>query len=110
MKRKVKLLHLGALTAATALYIAATFEAAAQNGRNCAPRDAVVSRLAEGYGETRQSMGLGANNSVVEVFASTETGSWTIIVTAPSGITCLVASGQSYETLAEAGPKPGSDT
>lgn len=109
MKRKVKLLHLGALTVATALYIAATFEAAAQNGRNCAPRDAVVSRLAEGYGETRQSMGLGANNSVVEVFASEKTGTWTITVTNPNGLTCLVASGQSFEALAEALPPKQKD-
>ena len=85
-------------------------DAAAQGNRNCGPRPAVLQQLTERFGETRQSIGLVANNSVVEVFASTETGSWTIIVTAPSGITCLVASGQSYETLAEAGPKPGSDT
>lgn len=109
MKRHVKVLHLGALTAATALYIASTFDAAAQNARNCAPRDAVVSRLAEGYGETRQSMGLGANNAVVEVFASEETGTWTITITSPNGMTCLVASGQSFETLAEALPTKQKD-
>ena len=73
----------------------------AQNARNCAPRDLVVTRLAEGYGETRQSIGLGANNSVIEVFASDETGSWTITMTAPNGITCLMASGQAFEMLAE---------
>lgn len=109
MTRKIKLLHLGALTAATALYIAATTDAAAQNSRNCAPRDAVVSRLAEGYGETRQSIGIGANNSVVEVFASEETGSWTITVTNPRGLTCLIASGQSFETLAEVLPPKKKD-
>ncbi len=75
--------------------------ASAQNARNCAPRDAVVDRLASGYGESRQSMGLGANNQVVEVFASDETGTWTITVTMPNGMTCLVASGQSFERLDE---------
>lgn len=69
----------------------------------------VVDRLAEGYGETRQSMGLGANNSVIEVFASDETGTWTITVTMPNGMTCLVASGQAYEALAEALPAKGND-
>ena len=53
----------------------------AQSGPNCAPREMVVDRLASKYGETRQSMGLGANNAVVEVFASDTSGSWTIIVT-----------------------------
>ncbi|MFK7875993.1 MAG: hypothetical protein AB8B71_09475 [Paracoccaceae bacterium] len=83
--------------------------ATAQQGRNCAPREAVVDRLADGYGESRQSMGLGANNQVVEVFASSETGTWTITVTTPNGLTCLVASGQAFEELVEALPKAGDD-
>jgi hypothetical protein len=82
---------------------------AAQTARNCAPRDIVVTRLAEGYGETRQSIGLGANNAVVEVFASQDSGSWTITVTMANGMTCLVASGQAYEALAEALPTKGND-
>ena len=57
MKRTVKVLHLGALTAAAALYIVSSQSAAAENPRSCGPRDAVVDRLAEGYGETRQSHG-----------------------------------------------------
>ena len=81
----------------------------AENARNCAPRAAVVERLVSGYGETRQSIGLGSNNAVIEVFASRDTGSWTITVTLPNGLTCLVASGQSFETLAEALPPQGSD-
>ncbi|MEP5155588.1 hypothetical protein [Planktotalea sp.] len=81
----------------------------AQSARNCAPRDVIVERLAEKYGEARQSVGLGANNSMVEVFAANETGTWTITVTMANGLTCLVASGQNYETLAEALPAKGSD-
>ena len=83
--------------------------AASQSGPNCAPRELVVERLASRYGETRQSMGLGANNAVVEVFASEESGSWTITVTSASGLTCLVASGQAFEELAEALPADGND-
>ncbi|PIE11602.1 MAG: hypothetical protein CSA70_10955 [Rhodobacterales bacterium] len=97
----------GTLVALTLGMVANT--AMAQNARNCAPRDRVVSRLAESYGETRQSIGLGANNAVVEVFASNESGTWTITVTMPNGMTCLVASGQSYEELAEALPAKGND-
>lgn len=75
----------------------------------CAPRDTVVERLASSYGETRQSMGLGANNAVIEVFASDKSGSWTITVTGTNGITCLVASGQSFEAMAESLPALGND-
>ena len=88
--------------------LSASAPAAAQ-GRNCEPRDIVVERLASKYGESRQSMGLGANNAVIEVFASDASGTWTITVTSASGLTCLVASGQAYEELAEILPAEGND-
>jgi len=47
---------------------------AAETSRICAPRDTVIDRLASGYGETRPSIGLGANDQVVEVLASNYTG------------------------------------
>lgn len=78
-------------------------------GDNCAPRETVVARLAQTYGETRHSIGLGADNAVIEVFAAQATGTWTITVTSASGVTCLVASGQAFETMAEVLPKPGDD-
>jgi hypothetical protein len=81
----------------------------AQSQRNCAPRDIVVERLTSKYGEARQSIGIGANNSVVETFSSQETGSRTITVTMTNGTTCLVASGQNFEATAEALPAAGND-
>ena len=109
MTRTSKLLHLAALTAAAAIYLATTTQAAAQSQRNCGPREAVVERLASSYGETRQSVGIGSNNAMVEVFASEETGSWTILVTMPTGVTCLVASGEAFEEVAEVLPAQGND-
>lgn len=91
------------------LVLAAAYQAHAQGTQNCAPRHQVVDRLAEKYGETRQSIGLGSNNAVMEVFASSETGTWTITVTMVSGMTCLVASGQAFEELVEALPPKGED-
>lgn len=84
--------------------------ATAQVNRNCAPREAVVDRLASTYGESRQSIGLGERGMVIETFASAKTGTWTITVTAPSGLTCLVASGQGWEELTEALPPEGDPT
>ena len=97
------------MTFGLGIMVLAAQQASGQQSNNCAPRQAVLERLADRYGETRQSIGLGANNAVVEVFASSETGTWTITVTLPTGITCLVASGQSFETLAEALPPKGHD-
>lgn len=70
-------------------------------GQNCSNRDQVVERLSEKYGESRQSIGMAPKGRVVEIYASLETGTWTITVTSPNGITCLVASGQSFENLEE---------
>lgn len=109
MTRTAKILHLAALTAAAAIFIATTTQASAQSRQNCGPRDAVIKRLAEQYGETRQSVGIGSNNAMVEMFASDATGSWTIIVTMPAGVSCLVASGQSFERVAEALEPKGND-
>lgn len=75
----------------------------------CGPRAQVVERLASTYGETVQSMGLGSNNGIVEVFASTESGTWTITVTTANGRMCLVASGQAFEAIATATPTGGED-
>lgn len=109
MKRNKTLMVLGALVASSALNMVTAGMATAQQARNCGPRELVVARLAEGFGETRQSIGLGANNAVVEMFASEETGTWTITVTSPNGVTCLVASGQAFEEVAEALPAKGND-
>lgn len=75
--------------------------------QHCAPRDKVIERLATKYGETRRSMGLGSNNAVMEIFASDESGSWTITVTMTSGVTCLVASVQAFEEVRAALPPKG---
>lgn len=70
----------------------------------CGAREAVVGMLGSRYGETVRSVGLAGRDRIVEVYASDETGSWTILVTNTAGVTCLVASGQHYEQVA-AGPE-----
>lgn len=76
-------------------------------GRNCGQRAAIVERLETKYGETRQSVGLAPNNGVVETFASADTGTWTIVITLPNGMTCLVAAGEAFEEVDEGPAKTG---
>lgn len=73
----------------------------------CAARPKVLETLAQKYGETRRSMGIAADQTVMELFASAETGSWSLTVTLPTGQTCLVAAGQNFETVAEELPARG---
>ena len=44
-------------------------------------------------------MGLASSGGVVEVLTDDKGSSWSIIVTMPTGITCLVASGENWEAL-----------
>ncbi len=76
---------------------AATPVAEAQTRSACADRTQVVARLAEKYGETLQSMGLQQSDAIMEIYASEETGTWTILVTRPDGQACLVAAGRMWE-------------
>jgi hypothetical protein len=74
----------------------------------CGPRAAVLDQLASKYRETRRGVGIAANQGVMELFASAETGSWTITVTLADGRMCLVASGEGFEPVAEELPAKGS--
>jgi hypothetical protein len=64
----------------------------------CAPHDTVATHLATSFGEARRSMGLAQDNTVMELYAA-ESGTWTLTVTLPNGMTCLVAAGTSFETV-----------
>jgi hypothetical protein len=71
----------------------------------CLARADMVAQLAAQYGETRHAIGLAGPTRVVELFASAETGTWTIIVTTPAGKACMLAAGDHFERF-EA-PPPG---
>lgn len=76
----------------------------------CADHDTIVARLVEHFGERRQSVGLDQDNALVEIFASMETGSWTMTMTRPGGLTCLVAAGQGFQHLRDVLPDVESST
>lgn len=68
---------------------------------NCAERSFVLNELGVQYRETRRAIGLAANNTMMEMFASNDSGTWTLTVTMPDGTTCLVASGNGFEAVTE---------
>lgn len=91
MKRKFYILSLG-----VGAMLLATNHAYAQNV-HCADHAAMADRLSSQYGESRQAMGLGANNMVMEIYTSPDSGTWTVTMTAPGGPTCLVAAGENFQ-------------
>lgn len=72
----------------------------------CGPHDRIVAALAERSGERRQAIALDGAQRVMEIFASDETGSWTLLLTRPEGPSCLIAAGHAFERL-DPSPPPG---
>ena len=85
--------------AATALLLSAG--AAQAQSVQCSDHEAMTRMLAQNWGESRQSIALDAADSMVELFASPETGTWTLTLTEPGGPTCMIASGHSFEMVDE---------
>lgn len=94
-------------------YVAAAMIAAlpvtASAQQNCNDRSEVISQLNEKYQENQRSIGLASNGAIVETYASDETGTWTIIVTRPDGVSCLVADGRHYQETNIPLPPQGED-
>ncbi len=67
--------------------------------RTCAEREHVIAKLQDSYSEELAFGGLqktrGAQ-SVMEVWTSKETGSYTVLVTQANGISCIVAVGTDF--------------
>lgn len=74
--------------------------AVAQQQPPCVKRADFLKHLESNYKEAPVAMGLTTGGGLLEVVVS-RTGSWTIIVTTPNGISCGVASGESWESVLE---------
>ncbi|MFQ5624238.1 MAG: hypothetical protein ACE5FS_12690 [Paracoccaceae bacterium] len=66
---------------------------------SCAQREKIVLKLEKTYGESRTGSGLNGNSSMIEIWASAKTGTWTILMTRPDGISCVMATGQAWEDV-----------
>ena len=69
----------------------------------CGERAAIIDQLKTKYQETRQAVGLIADNGAAELYVS-EKGTWTMLMTLASGKSCIIAAGHSWDaapTLAQ---------
>ena len=96
-------------TATALALLAATPAANAEEARACAERSTVVRKLEERFGETLRSVGLHRDDGLVEVYSSEATGTWTILLTHPDGMACLLAAGQLWEQDVHPPARPGGD-
>lgn len=61
--------------------------------QSCAPRAALVTQLETAYGETLSARGLQSAESLIEVFASPQSGSFTVLMSRPDGVSCIISTG-----------------
>ena len=61
----------------------------------CGQRTNIVEWLEKQFDEKRSGVGISLKGRLVEVFTS-ESGSWTVLITFPGGPTCLILSGQNW--------------
>ena len=81
---------------AAALVTTAAIPAQAQQAQApaCVKRVDLIKHLSAKYHEAPAAVGLADNGSLLEVFASKSGETWTVTVTMPNGVSCMVATGQ----------------
>lgn len=95
--RKSVTLFTGALALATSLLFGASVPASAQTA--CAAHADIVKQLSAKHSEAPVGIGLASNGGIVQIFSSKDGATWTIVMTMPSGVSCLMAAGESWENI-----------
>ncbi len=67
--------------------------------RACTDRTAALDHLSKKYAEEPVAMGLASNGGMLEVLSTDNGQTWTILLTMPSGMSCMLATGEDWERL-----------
>ncbi len=88
----------GPLAVLTAVAAATMAPSIAEAKRVCDKRADVLTHLAKKYSEKPTSVGVTANGGIVELLSEKSGKTWTLIVSMPNGISCLLAAGQDWDS------------
>ncbi len=101
MSRVLRIVRLGLLAALLAGGLTLGTPAAWSQPAFCGERTTVLDHLKRKFHEKRTAFGLTEDGRLVEIFAG-PSGSWTILITAPGGRTCLMTSGGGWQQIDKA--------
>jgi len=90
-----------------ALLLAPALPAQAQSA--CGPHSSFSAQLADTYRETRRGGGLAGPTAFFEVWASSATGTWTILMVRPNGLACIMAQGDGWRDADDVPLERGDD-
>ena len=105
MKHSIRRTVLSVIGGLLLVHVSAFTDTRAAAAMLCGPRKDVAEDLAKNHGEVPISWGLIGNSHLIEVFVS-PTGDFTIIVTRPDGLACIMAAGENWQTPIKS-PKGG---
>ena len=71
----------------------------AQSAPNCQNRDRLVQILENRYHESLDSVGLQSPKLLLEIWSAKDTGSFTVLITKPNGVSCIVATGNNWQKI-----------
>jgi hypothetical protein len=77
--------------------------APAQSADAGLPRATLVERLGDDYAEAPAAFGLGEFGGLIEVFASAEGATWTMVLSMPNGLSYVVTSGEGWTPVTAGG-------
>ena len=92
------------LALSAGLAIVSTSAVAAQP--QCDQRDSVLQVLQQKYKEQPIALGVTHNGGLVEVLTTGNGNTWSIIVTTPQGMSCLVAAGEGWKAMQQVALDP----
>ena len=93
------MVRIACVAAAAVLMAAPAFAQSAPPGPACVKRADLIKHLEAKYHEAPAAVGLADNGALLEVFASKSGETWTVTVTMPNGISCMVATGQQWQDI-----------
>jgi hypothetical protein len=84
------------LATAVLVLVLTSWSSIVSAGSICSTRETIVDLLTGKLGEVVVASGVTSQGALVETFADVRTGSWTIVISAPGGLMCLVAYGSGW--------------
>src|SRR5919106_1689369 len=62
------------------------------------PTAEITKQLEQRYAEAPVSLGLSSAGRLVQVFSTEDGATWTLVLTRPDGLSCIVATGKYWQT------------
>ena len=64
----------------------------------CGSRDDVVAHLDDEYGDKPTAVALASSGGIIQVLVGSD-GAWTMVITRPSGVTCIIEFGEGWQDV-----------